>query len=276
MGLPKGPFSTPNILHTPCGPPAAPEEPMTFDGKTRRKRERLELNLPVRVHCRETLDYEWVELTRLIDVTPFGARFSIARPTEPGRLLHLTMPLPRQLRCFDHVEQQYRVWSLVRNVKPVAKGANLTPRFEVGVAFVGKRAPASFELDPTKRYDVAPSSAGSGLWDVNETGEREHVKSEEPRPDTRHNVPIDVVVEVFDEKGEITETERTVTENISRRGAAVFTSLNVARGRFIRLTSMQYKISVVAAVRGRRAGADGITRLHLEFVDRQWPLEGIE
>src|SRR4051812_2438544 len=129
---------------------------MSFDGKTRRKRERLELSLPVRVHCRETLDHEWVELTRLIDVTPFGARFSIARPTEAGRLLHLTLPMPRQLRCFDHVEQQYRVWALVRNVKPVQKSGGGTPRFEVGVAFVGKRAPASFELDPTRRYDVAP------------------------------------------------------------------------------------------------------------------------
>jgi hypothetical protein len=249
---------------------------MNFDGKTRRKRERLELNLPVRVHCRETLDHEWMEMTRLIDVTPFGARFSITRPTEAGRLLHLTMPMPRQLRCFDHVEEQYRVWALVRNVKPVAKSGGDLPRFDIGVAFVGKRPPASFELDPTKRYDVAPSPAETGLWDINEAGERAHVKSDDPRPETRHSVPIDVVVEVFDEKGRITESERTVTENISRRGAAVFTSLNVARGRFIRLTSSQYNISVVAAVRGRRAGVDGITRLHLEFVDRQWPLEGIE
>ncbi|HEY0319592.1 MAG TPA: PilZ domain-containing protein [Pyrinomonadaceae bacterium] len=249
---------------------------MTFDGKTRRKRERLELNLPVRVHCRESLDHEWVELTRLIDVTPFGARFSIARPTEPGRLLHMTLPMPRQLRCFDHVEQQYRVWALVRNMKPILKTGSVVPRFEIGVAFVGKRAPASFELDPTKRYDVALSPAETGLWSLNEAGEREHIKSDAPRPETRHSVPVDVVVEVFDEKGGITETERTVTENISRRGAAVFTSLNVARGRFIRLTSTQYNIAVVAAVRGRRAGADGIMRLHLEFVDKQWPLEGIE
>ena len=33
---------------------------------------------------------------------------------------------------------------------------------------------------------------------------------------------------------------------------------------------------VVAAVRAARTGPDGIPRLHLEFIDRQWPLEGIE
>jgi hypothetical protein len=250
---------------------------MEFSGKSRRMRERLELSLPVRVQGRESEDYAWVELTRLIDVTPFGARFSIARPTEPGRLLHMTLPMPRQLRCFDHVEQQYRVWALVRNVKPIApSGGSGALRFEVGVAFVGKRPPSSFEIDPTKRYDVATSLADTGLWDLREQYERGHVPSSDPRPETRHNLPVDVTVEVFDEKGQVSESERTVTENISRRGAAVFTSLNVARGRFVRLTSMQYQISVIAVVRARRTAPDGITRLHLEFVDKQWPLEGID
>jgi len=39
------------------------------------------------------------------------------------------------------------------------------------------------------------------------------------------------------------------------------------------MTSTQYQISVVAVVRARRVGANGIPRLHLEFVDKQWPLE---
>ena len=239
-------------------------------------RERLELSLPVRVQGRESEDYEWVELTRLIDVTPFGARFSIARPTEPGRLLHMTLPMPRQLRCFDHVEQQYRVWALVRNVKgvPSASGAQL-PRFEVGVAFIGKRPPASFEIDPTRRYDVAASPAESGMWSLCEQTERLSMPGQ-ARPETRHNIPMEVIVEAFDEKGAVAASESTVTENISRRGAAVFTTLDVARGRFVRLISKQYGIAVVAAVRARRTGADGIARLHLEFVDKQWPLEGIE
>ena len=249
---------------------------MNFEGKTKRMRERLELSLPVRVHGRESEDHEWVELTRLIDVTPFGARFSIARPTEPGRLLHMTLPMPRQLRCFDHVEQQYRVWALVRNVRAVPAAAkDKLPRFEVGVAFVGKRPPASFEVDPTKRYEVAGSAAETGLWGVYELPERASMPGA-ARPETRHNIPTDVIVEEFDENGQVSASESTVTENISRRGAAVFTTLNVARGRFVRLTSRQYQISVVAAVRARRIGADGIPRLHLEFVDNQWPLEGIE
>ncbi len=249
---------------------------MKMSSNSKRVRERLELSLPVRVQCRESEDYEWVELTRLVDVTPFGARFSIARPTETGRLLYLTLPMPRQLRCFDHVEQQYRVWALVRNVKSLAQtDKDKLPRFEIGVAFIGKRPPASFQTDPTKRYDVAASATESGLWDVREQPEdaAKSARTDAPRDETRHAMAIDVTVEVFDEKGAVTTSEQTVTENISRRGAAVFTTLDVARGRFVRLTSSRYNIAVVAAVRARRLGPDNIPRLHLEFVDKQWPLE---
>ncbi|HEY0407355.1 MAG TPA: PilZ domain-containing protein [Pyrinomonadaceae bacterium] len=250
---------------------------MKFNAKSKRMRERLELSLPVRVHCRERADYEWVEMSRLIDVTPFGARFGLSHPTEPGRLMHLTMPMPRKLRCFDFVEPQYRVWSLVRNIKALPQAAGKTINFAVGVAFIGKRPPPSYELDPTKRYEVAGSVTESGLWLLREMTERAggHVPSTDPRPETRHNLPVEVTVEVYDEKGGVYARETTVTENISRRGAAVFTTLDVERGQLIRLSSTQYQLAVVAAVRARRAGADGIMRLHLEFIDREWPLEGI-
>jgi hypothetical protein len=250
---------------------------MKFDGKSRRMRERLELSLPVRVFGRESEGQEWVEKSRLIDVTPFGARLTITRPTEKGRLLHLTMPMPRQLRCFDHVEDQYRVWGLVRNIKVLeAEGAGGL-RYEVGLAFIGKRPPQSFELDPSTRYEVAASVTESGLWTIAEQEESSDrsAQASEPRPETRHHIPIEVTVEALDENGLVSSKETTVTENISRRGAAVFTTLDVARGRYVRVTSRQYQISVIAAVRARRVGENGIPRLHLEFVDKQWPLEDI-
>ena len=87
---------------------------------------------------------------------------------------------------------------------------------------------------------------------------------------------LSVRVEVFDFDGRITASEQTVTENISPRGAAVWTTLKVERGRFVRLTSVETGLSLVAVVRAARTGADGIPRLHLEFIDRRWPLEGIE
>jgi hypothetical protein len=252
---------------------------MKYEGKSKRIRDRLRLSLPMRVRCRESAELEWEEVTRLLDVTPFGARFSLARPTERGRLLYLTIPMPRQLRCYDHIEDHYRVWALVRHTKVVPSGANEDmPRFEVGVAFIGKRLPPSAEQDPTKLYDVAAQTE-TGLWDLREQLDRaaeEQRRTFIERPETRHSIPVMVLVEVFDEKGKVSASETTVTENISSHGAAVFTTLNVERGSFVRLISSQYQISVLAEVRGRSRGAGGITRLHLRFVDRAWPLEGIE
>ncbi len=248
-----------------------------YGDKSRRLRERLALPLPVRVKCRETRDHEWAEITRLIDVTPFGARFVLTHATEYGRLLHLSLPLPRPLRCFDHAEDQYRVWSLVRFVNAL-EVKNQAPRFELGVAFIGKHPPSSYLADPATRYEVlAPGPMG--LWQLREMTQQprpRYVSPAEMRPETRVNIPLEVTIEVQDADGKTETSEVTVTENISRRGAAVFTSLNVERGRFVRLTSHLHNASLIAVVRGRRAGANGIPRLHLEFIDRQFPLDGVE
>jgi hypothetical protein len=254
---------------------------MTFEGKSRRLRERIKLALPVRVHGRESADQEWMEMSRLIDVTPFGASFALTHPTEPGRLLHLTLPLPRQLRCFDHVEDQYRVWALVRRVSqppPELWQRDAGPaKFEIGVAFAGKHPPASFLQDPSTRYEIDELSKDSNLWSLRALDQEKAAGGAGARSqETRLQMALNVRVEVFDGEGRVEASEQTVTENISRRGAAVWTTLQVARGRFVRLTSLDHGLSVIAAVRAQRTGPDGIPRLHLEFVDRQWPLEGIE
>ncbi len=242
--------------------------------KSRRLRERFELALPVRVQGRESLDHKWIEMSRLVDVTPFGARLRLKRPTEMGRLLLLTLPMPRPLRCFDHVEDQYRVWSLVRNVKlldpSIAKGALV----EIGVAFVGKRPPRSFESDPSRRYEIARSSIEAGLWAVKEeSGESlSEVSVADKRKDTRHNIPVEVLIEVFAKDGGFSESESTVTENISRQGASIFTTLDLSPGRFVKLSSQQYQSAMLAVVRNRHTAPDGIVRLHLEFVGSEWPL----
>lgn len=212
-------------------------------------------------------------MSRLVDVTPFGARLRLKRPTETGRLLQLTLPMPRPLRCFDHVEDQYRVWSLVRNVKLLDPGAEKGALVEIGVAFVGKRPPRSFEVDPARRYEIAQSSTEAGLWAVKEESVESLAEAATDKPrETRHNIPIEVLIEVFAKDGTFSESEKTVTENISQHGAAVFTTLNLAPGRFVKISSEQYRTSVLGVVRTRSLGANGIARLHLEFVGSEWPL----
>ena len=231
----------------------------------KRIRERLALHLPVRVQGRETPHFEWAEITRLTNVTPFGAAFPLKHPTEKGRLLHMTIPMPRQLRVFDHVEDQYRIWALVRYMKATVVDGKTV--FSVGVAFIGKRAPASYEIEPWKRYEIATNK-----FDDIPNPDQLLTPFVDQRASTRHHIAVDMRLEILNANGEVIENEQTVTENISAGGATLFTTLQIPQGRFIRLTSEQYRITAHAAIRGRSTGSDGIPRIHVEFIDRDWPL----
>ena len=198
---------------------------MTEERNWKRIRERLALHLPVRVRVRETPVFEWTEMTRLVNVTPFGAGFTLRRPTEKGRLLHMTIPMPRQLRVFDHVEEQYRVWAIVRYLRSESTGDEIV--FNLGVAFIGKRPPASYDTEPWKRYDVANTATETLPAPEDLT---EHVPSKDRISETRHKTAVDMRVDLFDENGKVVQTEHTVSEDISANGASVFTTLNLDQG----------------------------------------------
>ncbi|HEX6283302.1 MAG TPA: hypothetical protein VFZ71_00450, partial [Pyrinomonadaceae bacterium] len=79
-------------------------------------------------------------------------------------------------------------------------------------------------------------------------------------------------LELVDPDGTVSKTEQTVTEDISAQGATLFTTLDIPVGRFVRITSEQYRTTVHAAIRSRSTGSDGVARIHVEFIDKQWPL----
>jgi hypothetical protein len=236
-------------------------------------RERIRLALPARILVREAVYNEWTAMTRLVDVTPFGARFPLPRPVDIGRLLQLTAAMPRQLRVFDHVEEQYRVWAIVRNIKLLEQTTPKDPLVEVGVAFIGKRPPQSYHGNPQRRYEIAQTKLESAMWAASEDSVDQlvEINTEDKRKESRQMIPVDVLIDVF-EGDKLVNTEHTVTENISRKGAAIFTAMDIGPGAFVKMTSDTYNANVLAVVRRRRLGTDGMTRLHLEFLGSEWPL----
>lgn len=219
-----------------------------------RKRGRLELHIPVRVRCRETESEEWAELAHIIDVTQVGASFVLEHPIETGRILHLSLPLPWRLRQFDHSEELYRVYALVRWTKKAEKGT------AVGVAFIGKNPPASWVHDPSRTYGSTTK--------INEPD-----KPEDKRREGRIQAALMVKLELIADDGSVVSSEMTVTENISRHGAACYSTLRATSGTMLRVTSPQTEFSTTAVVRRVRTGSDRIPRVHLEFVGDGWPLE---
>lgn len=251
--------------------------PTTAAEKDGRRLNRLGLAVPARVECKINEKVSWNEITRLTDVSTFGAGFNLPRPIKRGRLIHMTIPLPRQLRAFDFAEPQYRVWGLVRRCISFRKYPTAPETYAIGAAFIGKTPPQSFLDDPSKLYD-AFESEGDGFWKVFEADLKpdESNLPKEFRRHSRYLIPVNIMLESLDDDGEVTGGEMTVTENISLSGASVFTTLPSQVGSFVRVTSEQFGVSIMAIVRGKRAGGDRFPRLHLEFIDRHFPLEGID
>ena len=88
--------------------------PPKTDQKEQRGITRVELKFPVRVAGKDTPTTNWHEITRLIDVSAFGASFKIPRSVKRGRLVRLSMPMPQQMRTYDFLEAQYQIWGIVR------------------------------------------------------------------------------------------------------------------------------------------------------------------
>lgn len=244
--------------------------------KEKRRIQRIALPLPSRIEVKIDTQVSWNEVTRLTDVSAFGAGFSLKRPLKRGRLILLTVPMPRQLRSFDFSDPQYRVWSLVRRCIPM-RAADGEMRYSIGVAFISKNPPSGYVEDPSTLYEISHRD-DEGLWHIAEASDNpdQSKLAKEERRQTRFFIPEEVKLEVLDADGNISETETTVTENISLGGAAVFTSLKIPNGSFVRITSQRHDIKIISVVRGTRQGADGLMRLHLEFIDHFFPLEGIE
>ena len=244
--------------------------------KENRRIQRYALALPARVEVRVDKNFAWNDITRLEDVSAFGCGMNLNRPVKRGRLLQVSVPMPRQLRCYDYLEPQYKIWGLVRRCVTVAEGTK-EQSYAVGVAFVGKNPPPAFMDNPAKLFDLSEREDG-GLWQLREA-DLNADESDLPaylRRHTRFSIPETLLIEMLDENGDVAASEVTVTENISVGGAAVFTSFDVTDGAFLRVKSERHDLSIISIVRGRHVGTDGIVRLHLEFIDHLYPLQGIE
>ncbi len=255
-----------------ASPPQPPVE------KENRRIQRIALPLPARIEVKVDPTVAWDEITRLNDVSAFGTGFTLKRPIKRGRLILITVPMPRQLRSFDYSEPQYRIWGLVRRCISISKSSS-EPLYSIGVAFTGRTPPSDFIQNPAKLYDLSHrEDDGKGFWHLVAADLRadESQLPKDLRKQTRFSIPEVLLLECVDETGTVLDSETTVTENISLGGAAVFTTMKIEAGGFMRVTSELHDITILSVVRGMRVGSDGIVRLHLEFIDKLFPLEGIE
>jgi hypothetical protein len=92
------------------------------------------------------------------------------------------------------------------------------------------------------------------------------------RQHPRFRKSVDLYLALLDSKQRTVGGERTVTENISKSGAAVFTSLDVTVGDRVKFICEKYDFSGLAVVCNRQETNESKTRLHLQFVENEFPI----
>ena len=110
---------------------------------------------------------------------------------------------------------------------------------------------------PSVERRFAPAPSGQGA---------------ERRRDSRLGISVDLVVARERPDGSFERDERTLADNIGRRGARVLTAdAGVAANDVLRIREQGGDFETRAAVRHVSVGADGIRRLGVEFLDREAP-----
>jgi hypothetical protein len=213
----------------------------------RRREPRKSISVTVRVLGHDPDGTPWEEMTVTEDASYGGASFPLKRACGVGQVLSLSLPLPRNFRRYDLNETSYKIFGLVRSTRVGAAGQRVA-----GVMFVGRVPPKGYEAKPGGRYRL-PDDPKTGPTPA----ERRH----------RDRMQLFVNLRLRRQGVSGAAEERTVTENISRGGARVFTTLPVSDGETVTVADLDGKVVVEALVRHVYTGPDRVTRLNLQFPD---------
>jgi hypothetical protein len=208
------------------------------------------MRFPVRVQGRDSDGTTWEEMSSCEDASAGGVGLKLTRPVVLGQVLHLSMPLPQRFRQYDLTDPSYRIYTLVRNVRPAPGGG-----MRVGLLFLGKHPPRGAESRPGELF-LMPG---------------------DPTPVERRRFQrilarLSLRLEAEHAPGGVAMEEKAVAEDVSLRGAQVRAStLPVVRGAILQVEEIGGDFKTRAEVRNISIGQDGHPRLHLLFLDAAAP-----
>jgi hypothetical protein len=211
------------------------------------------MNVTVQVRGHDPDGTAWEEMSATDDASYGGASFPLRHAHGVGQVLLLSAPLPRNFRRYDLAETSYKSYALIRNSRATEQGGRV-----VGVMFLGRVPPKGFEAKPGGRYRLPTDPRAAGA-----------PGPEPPRGERRRHERLQLFVNLRLRRGGPAGVmeEQTVTENVSRGGARVFTTLPVAKGETLTVTDLEDTVNAEAVVRNVYVGSDRVTRLNLQFPD---------
>ena len=219
--------------------------------ENRRRCGRINLPIPARVTGYDRRNGKWHEMTETIDVSRTGVRLRLRRRVKHGTVLYITLPLPAKLRAHGFAEQSYNVYTLVRRVEPPRQGVRA-----IGVEFIGEHPPAGYLDKPWAVF--RPRSWGG--HDRRRPNREQHAEK--------------VRIEYFDESMHSISREEASTENVSRTGLRISGTSAPPEFDLVMVSCPRLKFEAMAALRNRYLGKDGLERICVQFIDKEWPVRG--
>jgi hypothetical protein len=213
----------------------------------RRAWSRYKLSIPVKVTGFDSVEGEWQEISETVDVSRSGALVRLRKAVRHQTLLRLSLPLPVELRFYQHEAPFYDVYSLIRRIEPPQEGKRL-----VAVEFLGQ-CPAGFEEKPWATYQ--PKWSGV-----------------ERRREPRQERYEPVMVEYFDESMQLIKRDVAVTENVSSGGTRIYAKAVPVDFTWIRVSCAEPQFESYAVLCNRYSATNGFERLCLRFLDAKWPM----
>jgi hypothetical protein len=206
----------------------------------------MKLSVPVRVQGFTPEGSGWEEMTTCEDASHGGASFNLQHASFPGQVLLLSLPLPKNFRKDASAEPSYTTYALVRSVLAA------WPKGRIGVMFLGRTPPKGYDENKGGRY----------------------LLPHDPKPapkDRRMQKRVDVFVNLrlrtVDGTGGPVREEQTVTENLSRGGVRVMTTLVFNKGERVEVQDLGGTFTALAEVTNSYVGKDGVSRLNLHFLN---------
>ena len=220
-------------------------------------------------------DEFWKVKAKLKSISRLGAGFDIEKNCKVGQLISLLLSLPVNLRAYDHDKELYRVWGLVQNSQKL--NTEDFSGYHVGVAFIGKDAPPSFYDKHDQSYRILGLNE-EGLWNIVEA-DREFVNRRHPRYwiSIRGNLSVGEVEKDSDAAAaDEAVTGEAITENISKSGVALFCETKAVVGDHVKFSVPDLDFESDAIVRNRSGLGNTTPKIHLEFLDNEFPIEKLE
>lgn len=230
----------------------------------KRTAERSSTELRTIVQVKDSADEVWKEITQVTTVSRNGAGFTLTKPCGVGRLISLILPMPPELRVYDHKEKVYPIMGLVQYCNAVT--INGVDTYHVGVGFVGKEIPDSYRINPQQGYRIIGVTE-DGLWKFSEAG-----SAFKPRQSPRLWAAVDTTISLIKKDRLPSDKEAVVTNNISASGLSAFCQLTAQIGDRVKVACKDYNFYAIAIVRNCQP-ADNGNSIHLEFVEHNFPME---